>query len=76
MISYNATLYNGEEEELSIAAKKMMEKIRMELKKHYNNAGDKKQVVKEEHKITIYANPRIAGKLTAPPTFSMISSME
>ena len=41
MISYNAKIYNGEEEPISIEAKRLMEKLRCELRKHINSVGDK-----------------------------------
>jgi hypothetical protein len=41
LISYNAKIYNGEEDLLSIDSRKMMEKIRCELKKNINSVGDK-----------------------------------
>lgn len=37
MISYNAKIYNGEDAYLSIEAKKLMEKLRCEIKKHINS---------------------------------------
>lgn len=67
MISYNAKIYNGELEFLSLEAKKLMEKLRCEIKKHINAAGDKVNK-KEETKLSLNDIPiKIPGKLTAPP---------
>ena len=41
MISYNSKIYNGEKDQLSIDASKLMEKLRCELKKHVNSSGDR-----------------------------------
>jgi len=49
LISYNARLYNGDEEPLTRQAKRVIESLRIELRKHMNTVGSKK-ASKEEIK--------------------------
>ena len=79
MISFNAKIYNGEQDSLSVLAKKMMEQLRCEIKKHINTCGDKTFFKKEETKSNINNESmliKIPGKLTAPPASSMRNSMD
>jgi hypothetical protein len=81
MISYNAKIYNGEIDSLSVLAKKLMEQLRCEIKKHINSCGDKTFFKKEETKSNINNNDtsmiiKMPGKLTAPPISSMRNSMD
>jgi hypothetical protein len=81
MISFNAKIYNGEIDSLSVLAKKLMEQLRCEIKKHINTSGDKNFSKKEETKSNINNNDnsmiiKIPGKLTAPTITSMKNSMD
>lgn len=50
MISYNAKIYNGDDNPLSKEAKKMVEAIRCEIKKNINYSDDIKKQKYEETK--------------------------
>ncbi len=82
MISFNAKIYNGEADSLSILAKKLMEQLRCEIKKHINTCGgggEKNYFKKEEAKSNITNESmliKIPGKLTAPHPSSMRNSMD
>ena len=39
LISYNALIYNGDQEQITIDARKLMEKLRMELRKRINTVS-------------------------------------
>jgi hypothetical protein len=62
MISYNAHLYNGDDEPITKSARRICENLRCEIRKNMNTIGDRKSS-KEEFKFD-YSKP--IGKLTAP----------